>query len=222
MNRPTFFVLIALNSLFIAVLAAEWITETNTSTTVVSQVNSDNSESEEALSELDLSATNEENYSDLVDRPLFIKGRKPVNEPEPENVPVAAVKKVESFVWELTGVFVTPKGMTAFFSRTNTKVPKDNYRKYKMGDDLDGWKVSEIQHDNVVLIQANETKILPLRKNKPKIPIPTQMTNRVPPPVPPQMQMQQQGIQQNLQTPDVIQNNTGTNPDDQSIETVQE
>ncbi len=220
MNRPTFFVLIALNSLFVAVLAIEWFTETN-KPTVVSQVNSDNSESEDVLPELDLNATNEENYSDLVDRPLFIKGRKPVNEPEPENVPVAAVKKVESFVWELTGVFITPKGMTAFFSRTNTKVPKDNYRKYKMGDDLDGWKISEIQHDNVVLTQANETKILPLRKNKPKTPIPTPMTNRVSP-APTQMQIQQEIQQRNLQTPDVIQNNTGTNPDDQSIETVQE
>jgi hypothetical protein len=179
----------------------------------------------------------------LVERPLFIKGRKPVNEPVPESVPVAATKKIEVFVWELTGIFTTPKGVTAFFSRINAKVPKDNYRKYKIGDELDGWKLTEIHADNVVLTQANETKTLPLRKLKLKSSIPT--TNRVPSPPPqqsspppqqmqqggmPPQQMQQggmppqqmqQGIPQQMQTPEAMQNMV--NPqEDESVEAVQQ
>jgi hypothetical protein len=158
---------------------------------------------------------------------MFIKGRKPVSEPVPETVPVAAVKKVEAFVWDLTGVFATPKGVTAFFSRANAKIPKDNYRKHKVGEELDGWKVTEIHTDNVVLTQANETKILPLRKNKPKTPVPMQMNanNRVPPPqhqppVQPQLQIQQQGIPlQNDPPPEMMQNNVEPQADE-SVEAV--
>ncbi|MDD5227480.1 MAG: hypothetical protein PHN45_06795 [Methylococcales bacterium] len=225
MNRPVILVLIALNTLLVAVLTIEWVAGTKTPTTIA-QTKTDNSESEESLPELDLTTTSEEGYSDLVERPLFIKGRKTVNEPIPESVPVAAVKKVEAFVWDLTGVFATPKGVTAFFSRMNAKVPKDNYRKYKVGEELDGWKISEIHTDSVVLTQTSETKTLPLRKLKPRTPVPMQMNvnNRVPPPqhqpVPPQMQ--QQGMPpQNLQTPDAVQNNVEPQADE-SAETVQQ
>jgi hypothetical protein len=171
----------------------------------------------------------------LVERPLFIKGRKTVNEPVPETVPVAAVKKVEAFAWDLTGIFATPKGVTAFFSRTNAKVPKDNYRKQKISEEIDGWKLSEIHSDNVTLTQTGETKVLLLRKPKPKTPPPpvqqANANNRVPPqqhqPVSQQMQqqpvpqqMQQQGMPpQNLQTPNAVQNNVEPQADE-SVETV--
>jgi hypothetical protein len=228
MNRPILFVLIALNALLGIVLVGEWVANTQTPV-ATSQTKTSDSKSEESLPELDLTAVSEDSYSDLVERPMFIKGRKSVNEPVPETVPVAAVKKVEAFVWELTGIFATPKGETAFFSRTNAKVPKDNYRKHKIGEELDGWKISEIHADNVVLTQTNETKTLPLRKLKPRTPIPMQMNtnNRIPPPPPPQhqpvpAQMPQEGMPpQNLQTPDAVQNNVEPQ-EDESVETVQQ
>lgn len=198
MNRPTLFVLIALNVLFAAVLVGEWYAEKEVSE--ISQSPAKVSETQEnELPELDLEATSEEQYSDFVERPLFIKGRKPVAEPEPESTPVAVVKKVEALNWELTGIFATPKGVTAFFSRTGAKIPKDNYRKLKIGDELEGWKLSTMSPDNVTLSQTGETKVLPLRKVKPKTPMPETLrtvNNRVPvqknpPPVPaspPQLQ----------------------------------
>lgn len=182
-NRPTLFVLIALNALFASILAGEWYAEKDASE--IAQTTAKISDTQEnELPQLDLEATSEEQHSDLVERPLFIKGRKPVAEPEPENAPVAVIKKVEALNWELTGIFATPKGVTAFFSRTGTKVPKDNYRKLKMGDELEGWKLSAISPDNVTLSQTGETKTLPLRKIKPKTPMPQTMqaaNNRVPP-----------------------------------------
>lgn len=174
MNRPALFVLIALNSLFITVLATEWYVVTETSIPSV-QTKISNSDTEETLPSLDLSEPSEDSYSDLVERPLFIKGRKPVNEPVPENTSVPIAKKTDVFNWELTGIYATPKMVIVFFSRTNAKVAKDNYRKCKLNDEIDGWKVSQIHPDNVILTQAGENKTLPLRKAKPKSPISAQV-----------------------------------------------
>lgn len=192
MNRPTLFVLIALNALFAAVLTGEWVAEKEASEISPPPAKISDMQ-EDSLPQLDLEAISEEQYSDLVERPLFIKGRKPVAEPEPESAPVAAAKKVEALNWELTGIFATPKGVTAFFSRTGAKIPKDNYKKLKIGDELEGWKLSAISSDNVTLSQTGESKVLPLRKVKPKTLTPEQMqasvNNRAVPPknsVPPQ------------------------------------
>jgi hypothetical protein len=223
MNRPTIFVLLALNALLAMVLVGEWVAESETPKTEQVKSKTDDAESGE-LPSLDLTATSEENYNDLVERPLFVKGRKPVNEPVPESTPVAAVKKVDVFVWELTGIFATPKGVTAFFSRTNTKVPKDNYRKYKLGEELDGWKLSDIHPDKVTLTQTGETKTLSLRKAKPKMPVPMGMnpSNHAPPPhqQPPVPQQQPGMPPQNMQTSDVQQNVEPS--DDESVEPVQQ
>lgn len=201
MNRPTLFALIALNALFIFVLAGEWFTESNTVNVPQRETKTLEAQDEE-LPSLDLEAKSEDKYSDLVERPLFIKGRKPVAEPEAENAPVPEVKRTEAFVWNLTGVFSTPKGVTAFFSRINGKVEKDNYRKLKLGSDIDGWKLSEIYPDKVVFSQAGESKTLSLRKAKPKNlpPAPVASANQnhrqQPPPRPetPQLAVPVQGM----------------------------
>lgn len=221
MNRPTLFSLIAVNTLLAIVLAGEWYAEQETPEILQVQTKTAETASEE-LPSLNLDETSEESYSDLVERPLFIKGRKPVAEPEPETVPVAAVKKIEAFNWELTGIFATPKGVMTFFSRTGTKVPKDNYRKHKLGDEIDGWKVSAIQPDNVTLTQAGETKVLPLRKIKPKnpVPVPVQANNRIPP-QPPQKQPVPEPVQQ-LQTRDAVPSEAETPAEESREETAQE
>lgn len=219
MNRTTILVLIAFNALFATVLVGEWVAEQDVSE--ISRPTAKTSDTQEdELPQIDLEATSEEQYSDLVERPLFIKGRKPVAEPESESVPVAAVKKVEALNWELTGIFTTPKGVTAFFSRTGAKIPKDNYKKLKLGEELEGWKLSAISLENVTLSQTGESKTLPLRKVKPKTPeIIQAVNNRVPPqknvppvPVPPpQLQTReapQPVIQQNEPQQTVIEDET--------------
>lgn len=196
MNRQTLLVLVAFNALFATVLVGEWVAGQDIDEISRPSAKVSNEQEEEELPQIDLEATSEEQYSDLVERPLFIKGRKPVPEPEPENAPVAAVKKVEALNWELSGIFTAPKGVTAFFSRTGAKIPKDNYKKLKLGEELEGWKLSAISSDNVTLSQTGETKVLSLRKVKPKTPMPENniqaVNNRVPPqrnvapiPVPP-------------------------------------
>ena len=192
MNRPTLFVLIALNFLFITVLAGEWYSETETSTFEKKQAQIENIEMEDLPTLAALTETSEDNYPDLVDRPLFVSGRKPVTEPEPENTPSEPQKKIEQFVWDLTGIFSSPKGITAFFNRTNGKIEKDNYRKLKKGDNLDGWKIAAIHTDKVTLTQAEESKTLLLRKVKPKTAsVPPQTTNQPHSPQPVQPKVEQ-------------------------------
>jgi len=98
-----------------------------------------------------------------VARPLFIKGRRPVDEPSPEEA--QAIKAI-TFDWQLNGVYSTKKGLSALFSRSKSKVPKDNYRKITAGADLDGWKLIEIHKDRAMLKQGDQQKELLLRKPK--------------------------------------------------------
>lgn len=118
------------------------------------------------LPSIQLTKQPESSYVDLVARPLFIQGRKPVNEPDSATTPVA--KATETFNWELNGIYTYQNNLYALFSRTVTKVPKDNYRKVTKDSDIDGWKLIEIHKDKVVVSQGGEQKELPLRKPKPK------------------------------------------------------
>jgi len=122
------------------------------------------------LPEIELTSQPEDSYVDLVARPLFIKGRKPVDEPVREAGQAAA--KPETFDWQLTGVYSTKQTVSALFSRSKSKVAKDNHRKITVGEDLDGWKLIEINKDRAVLKQDSKEKELLLRKPKSKIPLP--------------------------------------------------
>jgi hypothetical protein len=187
MNRPTLYCLGALNLFFVGVLAIEVYLTTQPIDAAALTVQKKNvTVQQEEATDLNLSDPSEDNYSDLVERPMFIKGRKPVEEPIPEEMALATAQKTENVNWELIGIYSTPKGTTAFFSRSNGRLPKDNFRKCKLGDALDGWHLSEINENAVSLTQGTETKKLPLRKMKPKNPTPTPVSpaNATPIPVP--------------------------------------
>jgi len=119
------------------------------------------------LPTLELAQRPESSYTDLVARPLFIPGRKPVAEPDNEAKPVTPVAS-ETFDWSLNGIYTKNNVLYAFFSRTDKKVPKDNFRKIPKDGDIDGWKLTEIQWDKVVVSQGDKQKELLLRKPKPK------------------------------------------------------
>jgi hypothetical protein len=146
--------------------------------------------SHDEMPDIELTRQSEDSYVDLVARPLFIKGRKPVDEPSPEEVQNMAVTNI--FDWELNGVYTTKKGLSALFSRSKSKVAKDNHRKVGIGADLDGWKLTELHQDKAILNQGNEQKELLLRKpklkdlskkpNQPNIPNAPQPEDNQPPP----------------------------------------
>ena len=121
---------------------------------------------------IDLHKQAQDNYVDFVARPLFIKGRRPVAE-MPIQETTAAVQNADipiAFDWELIGIYSTEKGLSVLLSRGTAKSAKDKYRKVALGADLDGWKLSEINHDKAVVKQGDQQKELLLRKVKVKDP----------------------------------------------------
>jgi hypothetical protein len=149
------------------IIIGEWIYATWTEKSILTSLTSkDKKLSPDEMPHIELNAQTEESYVDLVARPLFIKGRKPVDEPSPEEVKNALVPVI--FDWELNGVYTTSNGLSALFSRSKSKVAKDNYRKIGIGADLDGWKIVEIYQDKALLKQGAQEKELLLRKIKPK------------------------------------------------------
>ena len=116
---------------------------------------------------IDLLNQPEENYANLVTRPLFIKGRRPVKEISQE-ARLAAGTIANTFDWQVNGIYTTPKGASALFSRFSAKTTKNSHRKLTIGVELDGWKLTEIHKDRVLLMQNNQSKELLLQKAKPK------------------------------------------------------
>ena len=153
----------------ILIIIGEWLYASWAEKTILTSLTSkDKKLSPDEMPHIELNEQPEESYVDLVARPLFIKGRKPIDEPSPEAIQNALVPVV--FDWELNGVYTTANGLSALFSRSKTKVAKDNYRKISIGAELDGWKIVEIYQDKALLKQGVQEKELLLRKIKPKDP----------------------------------------------------
>ena len=153
----------------ILIIIGEWLYASWAEKTILTSLTStDKKLSPDEMPHIELNEQPEESYVDLVARPLFIKGRKPIDEPSPEEAKNALVPVI--FDWELNGVYTTANGLSALFSRSKTKVAKDNYRKIGIGAELDGWKIVEIYQDKALLKQGTQEKELLLRKIKPKDP----------------------------------------------------
>ena len=154
--------------MLILIIIGEWFYAGWTQKQVLMSITaSEKKSAHDEMPTIDLSKQTEAGYTDLVTRPLFIKGRKPIDEPTPEEEQAsAAAAVVVVFDWELSGIYTTTKGLSGLFSRAKSKAAKDNYRKISIGADLDGWKLTEISTDRAVLKQGAQEKQLLLRKQK--------------------------------------------------------
>ncbi|MBK8816268.1 MAG: hypothetical protein IPN42_12570 [Methylococcaceae bacterium] len=151
------------------IIVCEWIYAIYAQKQLLSSIQAPDKKSNSAveLPTIELTKLPETSYVELVTRPLFIAGRRPVAESNTnETKPVVAAN--QPFNWVLNGVYTNKKGLYALLSRTSAKVAKDNFRKLTKDVEIDGWKLTEIEKDKVVLSQGDQKKELPLRKPKPK------------------------------------------------------
>ena len=111
----------------------------------------------------------EDSYADLVNRPLFIQGRKPVAEADSSQ----AINGNNDFDWLLSGIYTSQIGLKALLTRKEVQTPDTQpattakivrYRKVIIGDDLDGWIITEIHPHKINLTRGGSKKELPLRK----------------------------------------------------------
>jgi hypothetical protein len=107
------------------------------------------------MPELDLIQKSLDSYDEMITRPLFIEGRKPVEEAEIAE-PSVFSDKMDLI---LTGIIAKPEGMIAILQDKQ----KLNHQ-LQLDDAYAGWQVESIDADKVVLARNNERSQLLLRK----------------------------------------------------------
>lgn len=206
MNAKLIKVLVTICLVLLSLIALEWFFATQAQQQLLSAANTPAKSSvSEEMPVINLTAHTEESYADLVNRPLFISGRKPIVETGQQQQQTAVI--TGTFDWRLNGVYTTQKGLTALLTRTVPKPPTptskasvENYKKLIVGQAIDGWAITAIHTDNILLTQgANEKKLL-LRPPKtkdilgqlPAIPVTTETpTTVVEPAVQPELPLEQ-------------------------------
>ncbi len=116
------------------------------------------------LAVIELSKGSVDTYSQMVDSPLFIKGRRPVIGGIEETVS-QDVGRIEDLF--LVGIYSVEEHLIALF---NKKGPDRKYLKKAKGDDVSGWMLAEIKADKVILERDGKKQTLMLRAPKPKQP----------------------------------------------------
>lgn len=156
--------------ILMSIIALEWIYGTRAQKKLLSSSHSPEKQLlPDQMPVIGLNLQTEESYADLVNRPLFIAGRRPV----PDTNQAQPTGGSNDFDWLLSGVYTSRQGSMALLTRTN--IPADSadksssqYRKVIIGAEIDGWKVTDINTDAIILTQGMTEKKLPLRKTKAK------------------------------------------------------
>lgn len=119
----------------------------------------------EALPELNADTLSADQYSAIVERPLFIEGRKPIVEEPVKPAQTVDVGQIDD--WQLIGVYTKAKQPMVLFR--NQKEAK-KYLKLNQQQTISGWTVQKIESDKVTLQQGAQQKIVPLRKPRVQAP----------------------------------------------------
>lgn len=115
------------------------------------------------LPELDLAEKAEEDYVELVARPLFTKGRRFI-EGAPSGSGDNNFGFGGEFEWQVMGIYTKNNQLHALFSRIDRASGKNKHQKITQGDLIEGWRLAKIGTDHVVLDQNGSEKTLMLRK----------------------------------------------------------
>jgi general secretion pathway protein N len=101
-----------------------------------------------------------DSYASVTERPLFRPERKP-EEPQPEDAADETQPEVATNLdgMDVSAVIITPALVAAWIR--DPKAP--DLKRLRLGDDLEGWSVKEIQSDRVVLERQGELDELLLR-----------------------------------------------------------
>ncbi len=102
-----------------------------------------------------------EEYNEMVARPLFIEGRRPPSEEAETSEPPVAEK--HPLTLKLMGVVFAPGETLGLFVDA-----KGKYKRLRVNDSIDGWKVLKIEADKAVMAQDGTREELRLIKPKPK------------------------------------------------------
>lgn len=118
------------------------------------------------------------NFMGVVERPLFIEGRKPLAETVETGVGTATeTGQIDD--WLLIGIYNRDKRQWALFRKQNEA---KKFLKLNEQQMISGWRLKQIQFDRVILQQGVQEKALMLRKPREQAKRP-EPAKRPPPPV---------------------------------------
>lgn len=105
-------------------------------------------------------------YQQMVERPLFLESRRPPppkseEPPTPPSPPPP--EKATPVNFKVMGILSTPEGRMALIADA-----KGKYKRLKAKDSLDGWQISEIKPDRLLIEQGPFKEDLSLLKKRPK------------------------------------------------------
>lgn len=112
----------------------------------------------------DFQLPEEDEYDQMVTRPLFMERRKPGEAPA-QAMEAAEKKPATPMTFKLMGIITTPTTQAALLIDA-----KGKYRRLKLQANLDGWELVELQRDKAVLEQNGKTETLALLKKRPPSP----------------------------------------------------
>ena len=164
MNSNVIKLLLVLCALLLIILLIEWeLAEPSENQDIEMPISKEESQNQsQKLTVIKLSEQPLESYSQMVNSPLFIKGRMPVAG-DVEQTDNRDVSRIEDLF--LVGIYSAEERIVALF---NKKGSNEKYLKKAKGDDVSGWMLEEIQVDKVILEQDGNKQTLMLRAPKPK------------------------------------------------------
>ena len=110
------------------------------------------------LAQLDTGDT-KDHYVSIIERPLFRPDRKPEPLSDEQPGPEIPEGSTELSAFDLNAVLITPDIVSAWVR--DPAQPK--LRRLRIGDDLQGWSVTDIQEDRVLLERQGQQDALILR-----------------------------------------------------------
>ena len=108
-------------------------------------------------------------YGEIVERPLFFSERRPIVPSDDAEEASAEQKVFEEITLNLIGIINTPDSAYALFQDPKAKPDENKFKRFKLGDDIDGWTLKEIKSDRVVISSETDSRdILLVKKRKHK------------------------------------------------------
>jgi hypothetical protein len=155
-------ILFAGNLLLLAVLGAEWQYDKISRENFASALRSKRhlSDLPAALPELDIPLDSEDAYKGIIDQPLFLEGRHPVETSEEtrQNSALNGALTSAEMTMSLSGIAMLPDSVMVLLTDKAGK-----HFRVKKGESIQGWEVESVQDDKIVMINGTERREILLR-----------------------------------------------------------
>ncbi|MGY6276872.1 hypothetical protein [Methylomonas sp. MgM2] len=134
--------------------------------------NIDSDYQSEPLPSLNLPKLSEHSFNSIVERPLFIEGRKPIPQDTSEDDSEAAADEGQLDDWALIGIYNKNKNKGKRRALFRNQKETGKFLKLYEEQTISGWLLKQIQSDRVILQLGGQQKNVMLRKPREQVKTP--------------------------------------------------